>query len=545
VKTVSETQRGVWIPIVPDLRVVRDDAPEAGFTDPGRTLAELVWDPDRQTPFAIAVQGGAGQDHTGLLQQARRLLQGTRPRAGARKVQALRFNVGGCPDDDSVLVGLLGALLNAFRHNGLLGRLRFKVDGQHSRLACLLLHTAAPWAFGRPVAASSRQHGDEVQVDKGQFWAVYRDLFQQAAALLLQGGMERAAVPLDEQARRRFALAIFLEDLDRCGQERLLEVVEAIRLFMALPGVVLFQDLDSERLLAVLSEQPAEDREVILQQLVQVTSSPGEVPAGRVETGDRPEASIDATPHEGIEWVEIPAGRFTMGSQVGRDNEQPVQVVSLPAFTIARYPLTNAQYARYVSATGAHPPEHWGDGRIPPGREDHPVVFVSWWEALSFCDWLGEELARQGVLGRVRLPSEAEWEYAARGGAGREYPWGNETPDENRCNFNNYVGDTTPVGAYPAGATPEGVHDLVGNVWEWSRSKWDKYPYPASQRKRDKREAGKGEDTRRVLRGCSFRYSAWYARSACRGNGHPAGRHPRVGFRVVLCRPARARDPDA
>jgi serine/threonine-protein kinase len=222
-----------------------------------------------------------------------------------------------------------------------------------------------------------------------------------------------------------------------------------------------------------------------------------------------------------------------MGSARGRDNEQPVHVVTLPGFHIARYLVTNAQYAHYVTATDASPPQHWRNGKIPEGREKHPVVYVSWREAVDFCDWLSEIMAEQGQSGRVQLPSEAEWEYAARGIEGRTYPWGNNAPDKGYCNFDNAVSDTTPVGAYPKGATPDGVHDLAGNVWEWTRSKWENYPYPRDEKGRDKREERSG-DNRRTLRGCSFRYSAWFTRSACRGNAHPGGRHPRIGFRVVV-----------
>jgi serine/threonine-protein kinase len=530
------------VSILPDLLISDRSARAFESDDQPRALAELAWNPYRQTPFMVAAPGERGE--TGLLHQTRRLLEGPPLRVGARKVRTLRFNAWQYPDHDSLLVGLLGALLEGFRRGRLLDQLGFRIDGHHSRLARRLLHAAAPWAFANYNAQTDRQAGDtgsEVGgTDRDRFWDLYRDLFLQAAYLLFhdtaslqdQGGVVPEAL-WDQQTRRRYTLAIFLEDLERCREDRLLEVLEALRLFLDLPGVCLFLDLNGERLLGLLSGQPPGYREAVQAKLVHLTSPVREVSAGDVIRQDESRETPEGPIAKDIEWVKLAAGSFVMGSDRGRDNERPVHVVSLPAFHIARHLVTNRQYASYVAATGVRPPIHWGGGRIPEGRENHPVVFVTWREALGYCDWLSEKMAEQGKSGRVRLPSEAEWEYAAQGIAGREYPWGNHAPDKELCNFNNYVNDTTPVGAYPKGATPEGVQDMAGNVWEWTCSKWVRYPYPMAGRKRNKREDRTGED-HRVLRGCSFRYGAWYARCACRGNAHPAGRHSRVGFRLVL-----------
>jgi formylglycine-generating enzyme required for sulfatase activity len=161
------------------------------------------------------------------------------------------------------------------------------------------------------------------------------------------------------------------------------------------------------------------------------------------------------------------------------------------------------------------------------------VVNVSWRDAVAYCHWRTQKMREKGRQGQVQLPSEAEWEYAARGRDGHEYPWGNEPPDKDRCNFDNNVGDTSPVGSYPKGATLEGVQDLAGNVWEWTRSKWEKYPYPADEAGRKQREALTGDD-RRVLRGGAFNNSPGYVRCASRGGGEPDGRGSDVGFRVVV-----------
>jgi formylglycine-generating enzyme required for sulfatase activity len=198
-----------------------------------------------------------------------------------------------------------------------------------------------------------------------------------------------------------------------------------------------------------------------------------------------------------FDWVTIPAGKFRMGSTdsevqdvfraANRANsnaqkewfmsELPQHEVYLHSFRIARYPVTNDQYARFVQETGHEPPYHWQGKMPPPVLLNHPVVNVTWHDAVAYCAWLSEVCAEQ-----VRLPTEAEWEKAARGEDGRTYPWGNRPPPtKERVNFNDHVGDTTPVGRYsPQGDSPYSVADMAGNVWEWTSSKYDqeKYHYP-------------------------------------------------------------------
>lgn len=186
----------------------------------------------------------------------------------------------------------------------------------------------------------------------------------------------------------------------------------------------------------------------------------------------------------GIEWVTIPAGIYISGSDWDvdvwsrDDNDPPLHTILLPEYRIARFPVTVAQYATFVKATGyvtlrERQPPKWerfagttwrqprGTGSDVLEKQNHPVTCVSWHDALAFCRWIG-----------ARLPSETEWEKAARGTDARTWPWGFDPPNEERCNFNNNVGDTTPVDQYPNGASPFGVLDMVGNIEEWASSRW-------------------------------------------------------------------------
>ena len=168
--------------------------------------------------------------------------------------------------------------------------------------------------------------------------------------------------------------------------------------------------------------------------------------------------------------------------------------MSLPEFYIGKYPVTNAQYAAFVKATGGRGLSGWLSESTLRGKEAHPAVNVSWRDAAAFCRWLG-----QGTGLAFRLPTEAEWEKAARGADGRIYPWGDAPPDETLCNIDGTVGDTTPVGTYPKGASPCGALDMAGNVWEWTGSLYKEYPYDAADGREDPSGGGL-----RVVRGGSW-----------------------------------------
>ena len=183
----------------------------------------------------------------------------------------------------------------------------------------------------------------------------------------------------------------------------------------------------------------------------------------------------------GIEFVLIPAGPFTMGANDHYDREMPVHQVYLDAYYIGKYPVTNAEYLRFVEAAGHKPPQHWEGDAVPAGKEDHPVVYVSWDDAQAFCHWLAGETGYA-----LRLPTEAEWEKAARGTDGRTFPWGEEL-DQTRCNTHLlYLDDTTPVGQYsPQGDSPYGVADMGGNAHDWVSSAMDPYPYDSDDGRED------------------------------------------------------------
>ncbi|HEX9869624.1 MAG TPA: SUMF1/EgtB/PvdO family nonheme iron enzyme, partial [Candidatus Tectomicrobia bacterium] len=248
-------------------------------------------------------------------------------------------------------------------------------------------------------------------------------------------------------------------------------------------------------------------------------------------------------------FVKIPAGSFLMGSLPGDENaakeETPQHPVTLPTYYMARYPVTVAQFQVFVEESGDQP-------RVEDslrGLPNHPVGNVTWYEALKYCDWLTEHLwdwegtpeplatllRHQGW--RVSLPSEAEWEQAARGTDGRMYPWGEEA-DPNRANYaDTNIGGTSAVGCFPGGASPHGVEDMSGNVWEWTRSLWGMnwrqpdftYPYHPGDG-RENREAS--ENTLRVLRGGAFYYRRGLVRCAYRDRYFSVGRGRYLGFRV-------------
>lgn len=156
-----------------------------------------------------------------------------------------------------------------------------------------------------------------------------------------------------------------------------------------------------------------------------------------------------------IEWVIVPAGEFLFGEEKRK--------VDIPAFHIAKYPVTNQQYKYFLLANPKYePPSHWKGRDFPVGKAKHPVIGVSLFDAQAFCQWLG-----------CRLPTEEEWEKAARGTDGRTYPWGEDWENGRFCNnWDSKISATTPVDRYAEGLSPYGVWDMVGNVWEWTASEY-------------------------------------------------------------------------
>jgi formylglycine-generating enzyme required for sulfatase activity len=228
-----------------------------------------------------------------------------------------------------------------------------------------------------------------------------------------------------------------------------------------------------------------------------------------------------------IETVHIPAGYCWIGSQkddpLADDDENPQHKLFLPSYIIGKYPITNIQYQAFVNGSGHPAPSHWTDNYAPPDRETHPVVNVSYEDAVAFCQWLSKAADRY-----YRLPTEEEWEKAARGQDKRRFPWGDEWTIE-FCNTREAGLDgTTPVEAYAQrGTSPYGVEDLSGNVAEWTCSWYGRYRDSVDQSQHYGR-------MHRVVRGGGWINSAGWARTSFRGHYEPDTRRSYVGFRVAL-----------
>jgi formylglycine-generating enzyme required for sulfatase activity len=226
----------------------------------------------------------------------------------------------------------------------------------------------------------------------------------------------------------------------------------------------------------------------------------------------------------GFPVVRVPAGPFLMGSDPARDrwaedDELPQHEVTLPDYWIAATPVTVAQFREFALAY------RWADPKSLRGASDHPMVSVSFRDALAYCRWLR---TATGLL--VTVPGEAAWEKAARGTDGRIYPWGDELPTGDRCNAAGRAGRTTPVGAYsPAGDSPYGCVDMAGNVWEWTRSSPQPYPYDPADGREDVILSGD-----QVLRGGAFDDPQDRVRAAARRVAPSINRAYNVGFRVVI-----------
>jgi formylglycine-generating enzyme required for sulfatase activity len=196
-------------------------------------------------------------------------------------------------------------------------------------------------------------------------------------------------------------------------------------------------------------------------------ASKGPLPPGMRFPMYYPKSRLGDAPNE---MVLIPAGPFIMGTDLRLPDEGPQHTVTLKAYWIDKYEVTNAQYKKFIDATGRRSPDHFRNRTYPEGKADHPVTFVDWYDAVAYCTWAGK-----------RLPTDAEWEKAGRGTDGRMFPWGNafsldkaNTPQ--RWAKLGVTGDTTPVGAFEGGKGPYGLYDMSGNVWEWTSSWYVAYP---------------------------------------------------------------------
>jgi formylglycine-generating enzyme required for sulfatase activity len=222
-----------------------------------------------------------------------------------------------------------------------------------------------------------------------------------------------------------------------------------------------------------------------------------------------------------LEWIDIPAGWAAL----------PFKEYWVDAFRISKYPVTYAQFQAFIDAPdGFRNDELWqglAKCEMRPGKQawpidNHPRETVSWYDACAFCCWLSEKTGLP-----ITLPTEQQWQRAAQGDDGREYPWGNEF-DLSRCNTReNGINRTTPVDQYPNGVSPCGVYDMGGNVWEWCLNEWE-----------NPENTGLAGSDIRALRGGSWSGHQLNARCACRNLNLTDNRATIIGFRVVYVPPS-------
>jgi formylglycine-generating enzyme required for sulfatase activity len=240
------------------------------------------------------------------------------------------------------------------------------------------------------------------------------------------------------------------------------------------------------------------------------------------------------------QMLRIPAGNFLMGSSPEQaeqaikdgadkswvEREQPQHEVELSEYSIGKYPITNREYQAFVKGTDHKPPQDWDGDQYPAGKGDHPVVYVSWQDAYAFCEWLSGKANKAYCL-----PTEAEWEKAARGTDGRIWPWGNEFASSKANTKEANIGATTPVGQFsPQGDSIYGCSDMIGNVWEWCNDRWE---FDSSSRISKSSHVSQQENNY-IVRGGSFSRSNWDARCATRRANRSSLVGEAKGFRVAL-----------
>ncbi|MDH4228872.1 MAG: formylglycine-generating enzyme family protein [Nitrospirota bacterium] len=227
------------------------------------------------------------------------------------------------------------------------------------------------------------------------------------------------------------------------------------------------------------------------------------------------------------DMVHVPGGPFVLGDDSRHPDEGPMQEWTVDEFWLDRLEVTNDDYHRYTVATGRPAPSHWKGSLPPDAIGSHPVTYVSWYDARDYCAWRGK-----------RLPTEFEWEKAARGTDGLKFPWGDIFDAKLGNSPQSGIGHTTPVGSFPKGASPYGAMDMAGNVWEWTDS-WYR-PYPGNQRS----NPNYGE-VYRIVRGgswydCEFYKCGISAPTFNRGFFIPNTQNDTFGFRCAVAPPAGA-----
>ena len=240
-----------------------------------------------------------------------------------------------------------------------------------------------------------------------------------------------------------------------------------------------------------------------------------------------PQPPATITGKDGAPMVLVPAGEFTMGSEEGDDDEQPIHRVFLDSVYLDTFEVTNGRFAKFVEAIQSEPPWGFADQETPVLYADRPVRWVNWLEAWGYCLWVGK-----------RLPTEAEWEKAARGTDGRVYPWGNDPPTAVHAVFGLTEGAETvaPIGNRTQGQSPYGVHDLAGNLYERVTDWYDDAFYTPMPTRNPR---GPAAGTAKVQRGGSYINSPYRLRAAFRTKGDPTEHDPHVGFRCAQDAPPR------
>ncbi len=304
---------------------------------------------------------------------------------------------------------------------------------------------------------------------------------------------------------------------------------------------------------SVLQGEDPERLQAVQQQMIQVLADGSQATPARLSAGNALAHLGDPRfygaegfhlPHDDmLGFVEIPAGNFRMGSDPTKDDqareeEQPQHSLPLETFYMAKYPVTVAQFQLFVNESG----HKVANDDSLQGLPNHPVRYVSWYDALAYCEWLQQRLAQwaqtPSVLSNrfqqqwcIVLPSEAEWEKAARGSDARIYPWGN-TFDANNANHETTGLDgPSTVGCYPNGASPYGLHDMSGNVWDWTRTIWGEYDFNKNEFIREynypyemndgRERMDKQDNLVRVVRGGAYYNEPNVLRCAARGRRDP------------------------
>lgn len=241
--------------------------------------------------------------------------------------------------------------------------------------------------------------------------------------------------------------------------------------------------------------------------------------------------TVFPTPHieiigkDGAPMVQVSAGEFIMGSDKGDEDEAPTHRVSLHAFYIDKFEVTNGRFAKYVEAIQSEPPWGFADKDTPVTHADRPVRWVNWMDAMGYCLWIGK-----------RLPTEAEWEKAARGTDERMYPWGNDPPTPVHAVYGLKEGGAETVsviGNHHMGQSPYGVQDLAGNLYEWVMDWYDADYYSNFINSPAINPRGPSEGTAKVQRGGSYINTPYRLRTSFRTKGDPAEQDPNVGFRCA------------